>query len=428
MSRAALRAAALVAVAAAGLFGATGCTVLNSLIASEKRDIYHFEPEFGIEDPVFRRSLVDTLGQPMVGGNLLQLLQNGDEIFPAMTEAIRGAKASVNLESYIYQNDRAGRLFADALEDAARRGVAVRLLVDAVGSSLGPLEGEMTKAGVRVRTYHPIRLLTIYKIGKRTHRKVLVVDGKICFTGGLGIDDRWLGNAGNENEWRDAQVRAEGPVAAQMQAIFSEDWTFTTGEILAGERFYPRIEPAGAALAQAVKASRGDGSSIAKMLYYVAIKSARKRIWIQNAYFLPDRQFREELVAAVKRGVDVEVMVPGRQIDMPYVRFAARIHYGEVLHGGVRIFEYEQTMLHNKTMVADGMYSTIGSINFDGRSMSRNQEDSLAFYDRDFAVEVEAMFREDLKKCRQITYADWSHRRLIDRVQEVIFWIWEPYY
>ena len=247
-------------------------------------------------------------------------------------------------------------------------------------------------------------------MGKRTHRKILVVDGKVAYTGGLGIDKRWLGDARNKDEWRDTQVRAEGPVAAQMQSIFSEDWTYTTGEILVGDQFYPKIAPAGAIRAQAIKASRGDSSSLAKMLYYVAIQSAKQNIYIANAYFLPDKQVREALARAVQRGVDVQVMVPGSHNDMPMVRSASWAHYGELLKAGVRIFEYQPTMLHNKTLVVDHVYATIGSINFDARSMNANAEESLAFYDRSFAGEMEAMFLRDRKRCREITYGIWDHR------------------
>jgi cardiolipin synthase len=418
----------LFCLASAGLLGSCGCTVISDLIGSEKRDVYKFDHPFTVSDPAFRRSL-DTFGTAMIPGNAAELLKNGDEIFPAMTKAIRQAQKTVNLETYIFQPDEAGRQFADAMVEAAGRGVEVRLLIDAWGSKLGDQQERLEKAGVKWRKYRPIRLFSIYKMGKRTHRKILVVDGKVAFTGGLGIDKRWLGNARNAKEWRDTQVRVTGPVVDQMQAIFAEDWTYTAGEILAGEQFYPKPDgPAGPVEAQAIKASRGDASSLAKMFYYVAIQSAARRIYIQNAYFLPDRQVRDALVAAVKRGVDVKVMVPGRNIDLPMVRFASWLHYGEMLKGGVKIYEYRDTMLHNKTMVVDGVFSTIGSINFDTRSMNRNAEESLAFYDRAFAQKMEAMFDEDLKRCDEITYDAFDHRGLAKRASELISYIWEPYY
>ena len=424
MRRVILRLALLVLA----LAGSAGCTVIYDIVGSEKRDVYKFDRSFTIADPAFRRSL-DTFGTSMVPGNTAELLKNGDEIFPAMTKAIREARTSVNLETYIFQPDEAGRQFANAMIEAARRGVEVRLLIDAWGSKLGDLQGPLEQAGVKWKKYRPLRLFSIYKVGKRTHRKILVVDGKIAFTGGLGISKKWLGNARNSGEWRDTQVRVAGPVVDQMQAIFAEDWTYTTGEILAGEKFYPKPDGRrGAVMAQAIKASRGDASSLAKMLYYVAIKSAAKSIHIQNAYFVPDRQVRDALVEAVRRGVDVKVMVPGRHIDLPMVRLASWLHYGDMLRGGVKIYEYRDTMLHNKTMVVDGLFSTIGSINFDTRSKNRNAEESLAFFDREFAEKVEAMFAEDLKRCDEITLYAFDNRGFAKRVSEVLSYIWEPYY
>ena len=403
------------------------CTEINQVIATEKRDVYHYHSDFGVADSQFRRSL-DTMNSMVVGGNAAKLLENGDQIFPAMTADIRAAKATVDLESYIFQPDEAGRQFAAAMIDAAKRGVEVRLLIDDYGSTLGDLEEPLKQAGVKVRIYRPIRVYSIYKIGKRTHRKLLIVDGRIGYTGGLGIDHRWLGDARNTKEWRDTQVRVEGPVVAQMQAIFSEDWTFTTGEILAGDGFFPKIPPAGDIEAEAIKVSRGDASSLPKMLYFLAIQSSRRMIRIQNAYFLPDRQTREALIRAVERGVDVQVMVPGTHIDLPMVRLSSRSHYGPLLKAGVRIYEYEPTMMHNKVFIADGVFTTIGSINFDNRSMGKNAEESLAFYDRGFAEQALRMFDEDMKRCKEITYAAWSHRGMGTRVSELFFGIWEPYY
>jgi len=418
----------LLAVCLAVLTGLAGCTVINNIRGSEKRKIYELEPTFRVSEPDFRRSL-DNFGTPMIGGNTAELLVNGDEIFPAMTRDIRQAKTSVNLETYIFQPDRAGRQFADAMIAAAKRGVQVRLLVDAWGSKLAELGKELEAAGVKVRKYRPLRLITIYKVGKRTHRKILVVDGKIAYTGGLGIDDRWLGDARNPKEWRDTQVRVAGPVVDQMQAIFAEDWTYVTGEILVGQAFYPKREPTGGDVeAQAIKVSRGDASSLAKMLYYMAIQSSGKTLDIQNAYFLPDKQVRDALVAAAARGVEVRVMVPGRHNDIPMVRSSSWLHYGELLKGGVKIYEYLPTMMHNKTMTVDGVFSTIGSINFDSRSLNANAEESLAFYSRSLAEKVRRMFEDDRRRCEQITWEDWDTRGFPRRLSELVFWIWEPYY
>lgn len=402
---------------------AQGCTLI-----AVKRSVYQFDHPFAVKDAAFRRSL-DTFGNTMVGGNTAELLNNGDAIIGAMTEAIRQAKVTVNLESYIFKDDKAGALFAQPLIDAARRGVEVRVLVDGTGSShSGPILDRMRKAGAKVYVFHPIGLWSLYNIGWRTHRKILVVDGTISFTGGFCIADNWLGDARNPKEWRDTMVRVTGPVSAQMQAIFSQDWTYTTGEVLAGDKFYPPLEHTGNVQAQGIKVSRGDQSSQAEIFYLVAIQSAEKSIHIQNAYFVPEEQIRKALIAAAKRGVDVKVMVPGRHIDMPLVRMASRSHYGELLQAGVHILEYNHTMMHQKNAVIDGLFSTIGSINFDGRSLRANEEDSLAFYDRDFAAQVEATFADDEKGCREITYQSWKHRGFEQQLAEVFSVFFEPLY
>jgi cardiolipin synthase len=402
---------------------AQGCTLI-----AVKRSVYQFDHPFGVKDPAFRRSL-DTFGNTMVGGNSAEILNNGDAIISSMAEAIRQAKVTVNLESYIFKNDKAGEMFAQPLIEAARRGVEVRVLVDGTGSShSGPILDRMRQAGAKVYVFHPIGLWSLYNIGWRTHRKILVVDGTVSFTGGFCIADNWLGDARNPKEWRDMMVRVTGPVSAQMQAIFSQDWTYTTGEILAGEKFYPRLAPAGTVEAQGIKVSRGDSSSLASIFYVVAIKSAEKSIHIQNAYFVPDPQIREALIDAAKRGVDVRIMVPGRHIDMPLVRMASRIHYGELLQAGVHILEYNRTMMHQKGAVIDGLFSTIGSINFDGRSLRANEEDSLAFYDRDFAARLEATFAEDEKHCREVTYQSWRKRGLEQRLAELVSVFFQPLY
>jgi len=403
---------------------ASGCT----LVSLDKRSAYRYDHPFAVEDAAFRRSL-DAFGNAMVGGNRAEILNNGDAIFPALTEAIRNAKQSVNLESYIFKDDKAGGIVAAALIDAARRGVEVRVLVDGTGSFWsGSLLDRLKQAGVKAYVFHPIRLWSLYKIGRRSHRKILVVDGKISFTGGFCIADHWLGDARNPDEWRDIMVRATGPVSAQMQAIFGENWTYTSGEILAGDKFYPPIEPAGDVLAQAVKMSHGDSSSLAEMLYIMAIQSAKKSIHIQNAYFVPDAQICNALIQAAKRGVDVRVMVPGRHIDMPLVRMASQHSYGDLLRGGVRIFEYSKTMMHNKDAVVDGIFATIGSINVDQRSLRENAEESLSFYDRGVAADLEATFAADEKNCHEITYQTWRKRGLHKRLAELVSGLLQPLY
>jgi cardiolipin synthase A/B len=421
-SRSGLHGIALALLLPATLLAASGCTLLR-----DQRQVYHLNHPYPVTDPAFARSL-ETLGTALTEGNRIEVLNNGDEIFPAMLQAIRDAKASIDLESYIFKDDATGQTFGEALMDAARRGVEVRLLVDGYGGLHGPYLQRLRQAGVDARIYNPIRPWTLRKLGHRTHRKILVVDGAICFTGGAGIADEWRGNARNPKEWREVQVRAAGPVAAQMQAVFSEDWTYTSGEVLAGDKVFPKVAPAGDTLAQAVKSSRGDLSSLAKMLYYVAIQSAQKSIHIQNPYFLPDVQTRKALIDAARRGVDVKVMVPGRHIDFPLVRMASSRHYGELLLGGVKIYEYTRTMLHSKTVVVDGLFSIVGSINIDTLSMRQNAEESLTLYDRDFGARLEAVFAADMEHCSEVTYQAWNGRELHDKLADLLSWFFTPFY
>jgi cardiolipin synthase len=402
-----------------------GCASMKQTSSSGQRDHYTFAPTFSVDDPQFRRSL-DSVGNVMVGGNSATLLENGDGVFPAMLKDIREAKVSIDFEVYIFMPDAAGKLFADAFIEAASRGVQVRLLVDAQGGKLKELGKGMEAAGVICKSYRPASHYAIG--GRRSHRKLVIIDGRIGYTGGFGIDARWLGNARDKTEWHDAAVRVEGPVVAQMQSIFSENWTFTTGEILAGDTFYPKTEQTGTMQAQAIKASKGDASSLPEMMYFMAIQSARTSIHIQNAYFLPDTLIQAALIAAVERGVDVKVMVPGMNIDVPMVRQASRQHYGPMLKAGIKIYEYQPTMIHSKTAVVDGLFATIGSINFDSLSRSTNAEESLSFYDRSFAALIEEMFERDLARCKQVTYDAWRHRGSTARFTEIFSGLWEPYY
>jgi cardiolipin synthase len=403
--------------------GAIGLLFSLSLVSgcaafSSKRTDYEYNPAYGVDSPEFRRSL-DALRTEMVPGNDAAVLQNGTGIFSSMLEAIRNAQRSINIEIYIFAEGEIGSLFAEALSAKARSGVEVRVLVDSVGTRLGSLADAMTRAGVKVREYRPLRIYSIYRLGNRTHRKIMTVDGRIGFCGGVGIDDRWKGDARNPREWRDTMIRVEGPVVAQLQSIFMEDWVHTTGEVLNGDRQFPAVAAAGTMQAQAVAASRTDQSSMAKLLYYMAIQASRRRIWIENAYFVPDWQIRRGLIQAAARGVDVKVLVPGRHIDIPFIRMASRSHYGELLDGGVEIYEYLPTMMHNKVMVVDGIWSTIGSINFSNRSMRKNAEANVAVYDRGFAQTIETMISEDLLAAERFTKEKWSRRGLPARFGEV---------
>ena len=402
-------------------------TARCSYVFSEKRTVYQFDPDYGVDSPEFRRSL-EALGTEMVPGNRAALLENGVGIFPSMLAAIATAQRSINLEMYIFDHGETANQFAAALSERARAGVEVRILVDGFGSSLGPLEAQLISAGARVRVYKPLKMYSIDRVGHRTHRRILTVDGRLGFCGGVGIDDRWRGDARNPAEWRDTMIEIEGPVVAQLQHIFAQDWVHTTGEVLNGDRQFPQIDPAGTMLAQGIAASRADAISMSKLLLYMAIQAARQSIWIENAYFVPDRQIREGLVAAARRGVDVRIIVPGVHMDIPNVRAASHYHYGELLEAGVGIYEFRPTMMHNKVMAVDGIWSTIGSINFVNRSMTKNAEVNVAVYDRGFAARVEAMFLADLARCDVLTREHWRRRGLLDRIGEFFFFLFSENY
>jgi cardiolipin synthase len=395
---------------------ASGCMY----IFSEKRTVYQYEPAYGVDSPEFRRSL-DALGTEMVPGNRATLLQDAGGIFPRMLEAIASARESINMEMYIFRHDETGTRFAQALAERARSGVEVRILVDGFGSSLEVLSEQLEKAGARVRVFRPLRIYSIDSIGNRTHRRILTIDGRLGFCGGVGLDDRW-------KEWRETMIEVEGPVVAQLQQVFARDWVHTTGEVLNGDRQYPRIAPAGDTLAQVIAASRADSISMSKLLLYMAIQAARQRIWIESAYFVPDAQIRKALVTAAGRGVDVKIVVPGSHTDSPNVRAASRYHYGELLEAGIAIFEYRPTMMHNKVMVVDSIWATVGSINFVNRSMKKNAEVNIAVYDRRFAAEVEAMVETDIGRCDVLTLKAWKTRGLLPRIGETFFWLFSENY
>lgn len=394
----------------------TGCLIP---ISEFKRTEYNYDPKYGVEDPQFLRSM-QTLRTGVRAGNRVELLENGDGLFPRMLEDIKKAQKTINLEVYIFDDGKVGLEFVRALCERAKSGVEVRVLVDYWGSRLDKQERVLKQAGVQFYIYKPVTLYSLHHAEHRTHRKLVMVDGKIGYCGGFGFDDRWLGNARNRDEWRDLAVRIEGPVVAQMQNIFHEDWLHTTGEVLHGDGHFPALPLQGEILAQAIGSSRTDQASIAKLMIYMAIQSARKRVWIDNAYFVPDKQIRRALVRAAKRGVDVCVVVPGENIDLPHIRLASRFYQEELIKQGVKIYEYEPTMLHTKAMVVDGVWSTIGSINFLARSFRKNAEANMLIYDYGFAAKVEKAIGQDIQQARQITLAECKKRGPCEKLRE--FW------
>jgi cardiolipin synthase len=359
----------------------------------------------------------------MTAGNRLEILENGDAIFPSMLKAIASARKTVNFEAYIFYSDEIGTRFRDAFIERASRGVAVRVLLDAVGSPGRKLKASdvdaMRRAGCRVEFFHSRRPWMVWVLNHRNHRRVLVVDGAIGFTGGVGFADEWSGNADSPEHWRDTQVRVEGPAVRGLQRAFQENWSEITGEPLVGDEFFPALPQAGSASVAVVPSSPLAAMSGAERVYAISLSAAAKEIWIANSYFLPDDTTSGLLVAAAKRGVDVRIIVPSdAHNDVPATKAAGRASFGPLLEGGVKILEYEPTMFHLKTMVVDGIFSTVGSANFDERSFHLNEEINLFVYDAPFAATMRERYEQDLSRCRPYTLALWRQRPFRKRLTE----------
>jgi len=401
-------------------FLATGLGVLlaANLSLGDKKIDTSVASLYGVGDPQFVRAMNVMLGPALVQGNRTRALVNGDEIFPEMLEAIRGARKSITFEMYIYWKGSIGEQFTAALEERARSGVKVHVMIDALGSQKieKTVLGRLKDAGARVELYNPVRWDTIARMNNRTHRKIMVIDGAVGFTGGAGIGDEWSGDAQDAEHWRDTHFRLEGPAVAQMQAAFMENWIEVTGEVLHGPEYFPELRPVGGELAQFVVSSPGGGGESAQLLYLMSIAAARRSIQLCAAYFVPDDNEVRQLVEATGRGVRVQIIVPGPATDSGAVRRASRSTWGELLRAGVEIYEYQPTFYHVKVMTVDGVWVTVGSTNFDTRSFSTNDEANLNVYDRGFAAEEERIFERDLGRSRRITLEEWEARPLREKL------------
>ncbi|HSN68561.1 MAG TPA: phospholipase D-like domain-containing protein, partial [Thermoanaerobaculia bacterium] len=340
---------------------------------------------YGAEDAAFRRAISTLLGPTLLEGNRVTPLYNGDQIFPAMLEAIAGARKTITFETFIYWKGEIGRRFADALAERARAGVRVHVLLDWIGTKkLDDDSIEMMKsAGVEVCRYRPLHWWNLHRMDNRTHRKILVVDGRVGFTGGVGIADVWSGHAQDPEHWRDTHFRVEGPVVGQMQAAFLDNWVESESRLLHGDDYFPPLEPLGEHLANMFTSAPENGTESARLLYLLSIASAKRRIRIASAYFVPDELSIEMLCAARRRGVEIKILVPGKNIDTAVTRRASRSLWGPLLECGVEIFEYQPTMLHVKVMIIDEVFTSVGSTNFDNRSFKLNDEANLNILDAD---------------------------------------------
>ena len=375
--------------------------------------------EFSVDDDEFLTTIAGSTGIPFFEGNAIDILNNGDEFYPAMLDAIAEARCSVTIEAYIYWAGDIGRKFAEALAARAAAGVCVKILLDAVGSStIGDEILEILEKGrCQLAWYNPARPYSIGRLNHRTHRKSLIIDGRIAFTGGAGIADHWMGHAQDDQHWRDIQIRMEGPAVMPLQTGFAQNWLQATGELISGFEFYPVIEAsAGKLSVQNILSSPETGASTARTFYYLSIAAARRTIDIANPYFVPDQGAIDLLVAARRRGVRVRVMVAGIHNDNWMARHNSVRLYGPLLKAGIEIYEYNHTMLHQKTMVVDGVWCTVGTTNFDSRSFAHNEENNVCVYDAGVAKELERIFVADIKGCDVMTVEKWANRPFMQKL------------
>jgi cardiolipin synthase len=385
-----------------------------------------------LDSKPFRLTLSALAGSALQPGNRVDVLANGEVFYEAELQAIGEARDSVHLEAYIFQRGEVTRRFLEALAERARAGVAVRVVLDAVGCFLTTRKylAPVTEAGGHVEFYHPIRWNNLPRINNRTHRELLIIDGKVGFLGGAGFADHWQrphGRGKKKLRWRDTMFRVEGDAVRDMQSVFAENWLESSGRVLFDSRYFPRGEARGPSEAMVVGSSPTAGRSTRnRMLYQTLLASAQKTIHITTPYFLPDHSARSELVRAIReRGVEIKILTPGRHADHLLTRRSSRRLYGDLLRAGASIYEYKPSMIHAKVLVVDGVWSVVGSTNFDNRSFGLNDEVNLATYCPELAARLEEDFAGDLAVSRQVSYRAWRRRPLAERGHELIGWLLE---
>lgn len=393
--------------------------IVGNVATTEKRLLYRPRRLYTSGDADFRRALGILLGPPMVPGNRVTSLVNGEQIYPAMIEAIRSARTNITFETFVFR-DAMGATFVEELSAAARRGVQVHMLLDWLGSRTmdSDLLAAARSAGCDMHLYHPPSWYHLGRLNNRTHRKLLVVDGKVGFTGGVGMGVEWCDGCSGMPPWRDSHFRAEGPVVAQMQAVFVDNWIKATGRVLHGAEYFPKLEPVGDMEAQMFGSSPVGGSESMHLMVLLALTAARTSIDIENAYFVPDKLTVEALCSAARRGVRVRIVVPGRYTDARVGRWAAQGLYGSLLENGIQLYEYQPTMMHCKVLVIDGLWTSVGSANFDDRSFRLNDEANLNVFSESLAQEQTRLIDADIARSRRMVLRKWRNRQLGRRVNE----------
>ncbi len=390
--------------------------LVRNFFPAEKKIRHPITANYQIGDDVFVRTMGHLLGPPLVEGNKITPLENGDQIFPAMLEAIRRAERTITFENFLWKEGEISDAFASAFAERARAGVKVHFLQDAMGSDAvhGRAIQLLKRAGVCVEIF---RFVHFSRINYRTHRKILVIDGNLGFIGGVGIADEWKGDGCTHGLWRDSHYRVEGPVVAQLQQAFMDNWMETRAELLHGDAYFPQQEKAGDQLCQIFKSSAGEGSDSARLMLLVSIAAARERIRIANAYFIPDSLTIQTLLAALRRGVKVEIITPGRDIDAHVVRAVGQTRWKPLLTAGARFYEYQPARFHCKYLLVDDCWASVGSANLDNRSMSLNEEANLNVLDESFVRKHARVFDADKAHSREVTLEEWRHRPWKEKIK-----------
>ena len=392
----------------------------------EKRVERRIAHLYAVADDQFARTMANLLPYSFAQGNRVTPLRNGNEIFPSMLHAIRSAQRTITFETFIYWAGKIGREFADALAERARADLKVHVLLDWFGSKeIDPQALQwMEDAGVEVERYHKIHFARLRSINHRTHRKLLIIDGSIGFTGGVGIADHWIGDAQDSNHWRDSHYRVEGPIVAALQRAFMDNWIKARQVVLHDENYFPALKPAGNSVCQVLQSSPAGGAESARLMVLLALTAAAHNIRIGTAYFIPDRLSTMALLGARKRGVEIEIIVPGEHNDEGLVRLVSRSRYGKLLRAGVKIYEYGPTMYHTKVMIVDDLWTSVGSTNFDNRSFSLNDEVNLNIMDPALARNQIEWFEQDKTRAREIRLDDWSRRPGHEKLREhAVSWL-----
>jgi cardiolipin synthase len=389
--------------------------IVRNFFGTEKKIKHRIVADYGVGSPTFVRTVGHLLGPPLVAGNQVTILQNGEEIFPAMLAAIRTAKRTITFENFVFAEGRVSDAFAEALAERARAGVKVHFLQDALGCDClhGRAMNLLRQSGVELEVF---RFFEITQLNSRTHRKLLVVDGRVGFIGGVAICDAWEGDGLKAGNWRDTQYRIEGPVVAQAQQAFMENWMQTRACVLHGDAYFPALSPVGDDLCHIFKSSSSEGADSARLMLLLSIAAAQHSIRIANAYFLLDDLCRQTLVEACQRGVQVEIVTTGPDIDQRMVRQAGRARWGPLLKAGARIYEYQPARFHCKYMIVDDCWSSVGSCNLDNRSLRLNEEANLDILDKAFAARHVETFEQDKARSREITLNEWHRRPVLEKV------------